>query len=95
MFEALINGADSGVRLIIGIAALLIAILGIVALLDMITGGLGGHINHFIGVNIDWSLKGLLGYLFYPLTIVIGVPYTDAYAISKIIGGRTPGGGRY
>jgi len=89
LFEAIINGADSGVKLIIGIVALLIAVLGLVALLDLIVGGLGGHVNHLIGVNIDWSLKGLLGYLFYPLTIVIGVPYTDAYSISKIIGERT------
>ncbi len=89
LFESIINGAENGVKLIIGIVALLIAILGLVALLDLIVGGAGGHINNFVGINIDWSLKGFMGYLFYPLTLIIGVPYTDAYTISKIIGERT------
>ncbi len=89
LFESIINGAENGVKLIIGIVALLIAILGLVALLDLIVGGVGFHINGFIGINIDWSLKGFMGYLFYPLTLIIGVPYTDAYTISKIIGERT------
>ena len=86
LFEAVIGGAESGVRLIVGIAALLVAVLGLVALLDLVTGGLGSYINNFLGINIDWSLKGLLGYLFYPFTLVIGVPLPDAYQISKIIG---------
>jgi CNT family concentrative nucleoside transporter len=53
-----------------------------------VTGGLGSYVNNFLGLNIDWSLKGLLGYLFYPFTLVIGVPLPDAYQISKIIGER-------
>jgi len=89
LFESIINGAENGVKLIIGIVALLIAILGLVALLDLIVGGVGVHINSFIGIDIDWSLKGFMGYLFYPLTLIIGVPYTDAYTVSKIIGERT------
>jgi CNT family concentrative nucleoside transporter len=89
LFESIINGSENGVKLIIGIVALLIAILGLVALLDLIIGGVGVHINNFMGINIDWSLKGFMGYLFYPLTLVLGVPYTDAYTVSKIIGERT------
>lgn len=89
LFESIINGAENGVKLIIGIVALLIAILGLVALLDLMVGGVGVHINNFVGINIDWSLKGFMGYLFYPLTLIIGIPYTDAYTISKIIGERT------
>ena len=89
LFEAVINGAENGVKLIIRIVALLIAILGLVALLDLIIGGVGIHINELIGLNIDWSLKGFMGYLFYPLTLIIGVPLEDAYTVSKIIGERT------
>lgn len=88
LFEAVIVGAEGGIRLIAGIAALLVAVLGLVALLDLVTVGLGLYINNFLGINIDWSLKGLLGYLFYPFTLVIGVPIPDAYQIAKIIGER-------
>jgi CNT family concentrative nucleoside transporter len=41
-----------------------------------------------MGINIDWSLKGLLGYVFYPFIVVIGVPPSDAFEISRIIGER-------
>jgi CNT family concentrative nucleoside transporter len=86
---AIINGAMAGIKLIVGIVALLVAVLGLAALVDLILGGVGGQINPLLGINIDWSLKGLLGYLFYPFTLVIGIPPTDADVVSKIIGGRT------
>ena len=89
IIEAIINSAHAGVKLIVGICALLLALLGLVALMDLIIGGLGGWINKLIGLNIDWTLKGLLGYLFYPFTLIIGVPIQDAAEISKIIGERT------
>jgi len=88
VFESIINGANSGVKLIVGIVALLIAVLGLVALLDLILGALGGKINTLIGININWSLKGLLGYLFYPFTLILGVPPSDATIIAQIIGER-------
>ncbi|MCK5511344.1 MAG: nucleoside transporter [Thermodesulfovibrionia bacterium] len=89
IIEATINGANAGAKLVIGIIALLIAFLGLVALLDFIFGGIGIKLNNFLGINLDWSLKGLLGYVFYPFTLVIGVPPSDAFEISKIIGERT------
>ncbi|MBU0529975.1 nucleoside transporter [bacterium] len=89
MFEAIIAGANSGIRLLVGIVALLLAILGLVELLDKIVGLLGGNINNILNINIDWSLKGLLGYLFYPFTLLIGVPLSEAGHIARIIGERS------
>jgi len=89
IIEASINGANAGLKLVGGIIALLIAFLGLVALTDFIFMGAGEKINSFININIDWSLKGLLGYVFYPFTLIIGVPPSDAAEISMIIGERT------
>jgi CNT family concentrative nucleoside transporter len=88
LIESIINGANAGLKLAVGVVALLIAFLGLVALIDFIFTGAGVRINEVAGVNIDWSLKGLLGYLFYPFTLIIGVPPADAFEISKIIGER-------
>jgi CNT family concentrative nucleoside transporter len=88
LIESIINGANAGLKLAVGVVALLIAFLGLVALIDFIFKGAGVKINEIAGVSIDWSLKGLLGYLFYPFTLIIGVPPSDAYEISKIIGER-------
>lgn len=86
--EAIINGANEGVKMVIGIMALLLAFLGIVALLDLLLTGAGMRLNSLFGLQIDWSLKGLLGYLFYPLTLIIGVPPSDAVEVSRLIGER-------
>ncbi len=87
--EAIISGAQAGVRLVAGIVALLLAVLGLVAVLDALLGGVGGRLNRGLGWRIDWSLKGLLGYVFFPVTVAMGVPLEDAYAVARLIGERT------
>lgn len=88
IIEATINGANAGLKLVGGIIALLIAFLGLVALIDFVFMGAGLKLNNLLGFQIDWSLKGLLGYVFYPFTLIIGVPPSDAVEIAKIIGER-------
>lgn len=89
LFEAIINGANAGVRMIVGIAALLIAILGLVALIDLGLGSLGDLINPMFGWEGQWSLKALFGYLFYPVALALGVPADDAGQVARIVGERT------
>jgi CNT family concentrative nucleoside transporter len=78
LFEAIINGANAGVKMTVGIASLLIAILGLVALVDLCLTSL----------NSQWSLKIICGYIFYPFTLILGVPLSDAGTVSRIIGER-------
>jgi CNT family concentrative nucleoside transporter len=89
LIMAIINGANTGLKFLLGIIALLIAFLGILALLDVILGWFGGHFNSWFGLSMDWSFKTLLGYIAYPFTLVLGIPPTDAFEIAKIIGERT------
>lgn len=89
LIMAIINGANSGLRLLGGIISLLIAFLGIIALIDLFLGWSGGYINNWFGLNIEWSLSGLTGYIFYPFTLILGVPPSDAFEVAKIIGERT------
>ncbi|UCE19551.1 MAG: nucleoside transporter [Gemmatimonadota bacterium] len=89
VIEAIINGSMAGVKLAVGIGALLLAFLGLVELLDLILESIGGKVNLWLGLSVDWSLRGLLGYIFYPFTIIIGIPPSDAGAIARIIGERT------
>ncbi|MDQ7054615.1 MAG: nucleoside transporter C-terminal domain-containing protein [candidate division KSB1 bacterium] len=88
LFDAIMNGANTGVKLIVGIAALLIAILGLVALLDLVLGGVGSKLNALLGMHIDWTLKGLLGYVGLPFALIMGVPPADALEIGRLIGER-------
>jgi CNT family concentrative nucleoside transporter len=88
LFEAIINGANSGVKMIVGIVALLIAVLGLVELVDLALGALGVKVNLLLGFESQWSLKAICGYVFYPFTVILGVPLSDAGVISRIIGER-------
>jgi CNT family concentrative nucleoside transporter len=88
-FEAIINGANAGVKMVVGIVALLIAVLGLVALVDVILAALGAKVNLLFHWQGEWSLKAILGYIFYPFTLIMGVPAADAWTISKIVGERT------
>ena len=88
IFESVINGANAGLKLAAGIVALLISVLGLVALFDLGLGAVGEEINLFTGLNFDWSLKGLLAYVFYPFVLVMGVPLEDARIVAGIIGER-------
>jgi concentrative nucleoside transporter, CNT family len=88
LFEAILNSSNSGLKLIVGIATLLLAVLGLMAFADKILVLLGTQINHLLSLNIDWTLKGLLGYLFYPFALLIGIPFNEAIPVAKIIGER-------
>ena len=89
LIMAVINGANTGLKYLFGIVTLLIAFLGILALLDVILGWFGGHLNGWFGWNMEWSFRSILGYIAYPFTLVLGVPPADAFEVAKIIGERT------
>lgn len=76
--EAAIHGANEGVRLVVGISALLIAFLGFVALADALLGQAGEGL----------SLSVILGYVAWPFTVAIGVPLDDATEVARLIGQR-------
>lgn len=80
--DAVINGAMAGLQMVLGIVALLIAFLGLLALADMLVGACG----HPFGLTL--SLTGLLGWLFYPLALITGIPPADAGLAGQLLGMR-------
>ncbi len=89
LIMAIIEGANSGLKLLGGIVTLLLAFLGLLALFDLILGFSGGYLNRLLGLNFQWSLESLLGVVFYPLTLALGIPPQDAMTAAKVIGERT------
>jgi len=89
IYAAVIQGAQTGLQLVFNIAALLIALLGIVALADFLLGFIGSGVNYLFGMDFKWTLVNLMGYLFYIPTIIIGVPPEDAREIAQLIGERS------
>jgi len=88
VFEAIINGANAGVKMILGIVALLIAVLGLIGLADAVLGRLGVWTGTLTGIEAHWSLAGLLGVLCYPFALLLGVPPVDALHVARMLGER-------
>lgn len=95
--ESLIDGAMDGVRLAVGIAALLIAILGLVAIVNLLfanfasLSGSSSPVLQNIGrVFAVLSLQNILGALFLPLTFLTGLSlnWQELWQASVLIGQR-------
>jgi CNT family concentrative nucleoside transporter len=88
LFEAIINAANAGIKVIVGISGLLLAVLGLVALADMLLSWVGGYLNSLFGTTIPCSFRDILGLVFYPFTLALGIPPEDAGLIARLIGER-------
>lgn len=95
--DALILGALDGVKMAVGIAASLIAILGLVALLNLIFTSLASLQNSSFGplqtvgnVFSVITLDNITGILFLPLTFLTGVSleWNELWTSSVLIGQR-------
>ncbi len=83
VIEAAADGASEGLKLALNVAAMLIAFLGLIALLDWCLGSIGSF--YFAQ---KWSLSKLLGYSFSPLAWLMGVPRQDCIAVGELLGIR-------
>jgi CNT family concentrative nucleoside transporter len=84
VIEAAASGAAQGVQLAINVAAMLMAFIALVAMLNYglhWMGGLWGQDN--------LSLQWLLGRLLQPLALVMGVPPADSAYVGSLIGIKT------
>jgi len=86
--ESIINGAMTGVKLVVGICALLVAFLGMLAVVDLFLGWLGSVSGVIETGDIRSPLSILMGYVMAPLAIVIGIPPADAVSAGSMFGQR-------
>ncbi len=84
VIEAAANGAAQGVQLAINVAAMLMAFVALMAMLNAGLGWVGG----FVGIE-NLSLQLILGTLLRPLAFVMGVPWADTAYVGGLIGLKT------
>lgn len=83
VIEAAAEGASEGLKLALNVAAMLIAFLGLIAMLDWMLASLGAF---YFGQT--WTFSALLGQLFSPLAWLIGVPQQDCVRVGELLGIR-------
>jgi len=81
IIDAAASGAGSGLKLALNVGAMLLAFVGLIALVNGIFGGIGG----WFGMPYI-TLELILGYVFSPLAFLIGVPWHEATIVGSFIG---------
>jgi len=76
IIDAAARGAGDGLQLSLNIAAMLIAFLALIAMLNGILG------------NFGLSLEQIFGYLFSPVAWLLGVKFNDCQSIGNLLGTR-------
>jgi len=81
VLDAAATGASNGLKLAANVGAMLLAFIGLIALLNGIVGGISGLFGY-----PDLTLQAILGALFAPLAWLIGVPWSECMQAGSFIG---------
>lgn len=81
VLEAMAGGASAGMQLALNVGAMLIAFVGLIALVNGILGGVGGWFGYG-----DLTLQSIFGWIFKPLAYLIGVSWDESAIAGQMIG---------
>ncbi|UTT67495.1 NupC/NupG family nucleoside CNT transporter [Janibacter sp. CX7] len=81
VIDAAAAGAADGAKLAINIGAMLLAFISLIALLNAMIGGVGGWFGH-----PGLSFETIIGYVFAPIMLMIGVPWHEAVDAGSFLG---------
>ena len=82
--DAITRGTRDGLDICLNVGAILIAFIALVSLLNSLLGIFGG----WIGIS-DLSLQLILGYIFFPIVWLMGVPLSETLASAELLGLKT------
>jgi concentrative nucleoside transporter, CNT family len=78
--DAVARGTEDGLRLWLGIVAMLLVIIALVALADIILG----HLPDFAGSAI--TLERIFGWVFAPVVWLFGIPWSESATAGSLMG---------
>lgn len=82
--DAAASGAGEGMKLAFNVGAMLIAFVGLVALVNFLLQAVTGP---FVEGGV--TLQQLFGYAFSPFAVIMGVPIKDALNVGQLLGTKT------
>ncbi|MDO7577390.1 MAG: Na+-dependent nucleoside transporter [SAR86 cluster bacterium] len=82
--DAITRGTRDGLDIRLNVGAILIAFIALVSLLNSILGIAGG----WVGIT-DLSLQLILGYMFFPIVWLMGIPLSETLASAELLGLKT------
>jgi CNT family concentrative nucleoside transporter len=91
VLDAATRGASDGLMLALNVAAMLLAFLALVALVNWLVALPFDLYNDSVGhVAVEpWTLQKVFGWLFWPIAFVMGVPPEDCTSVATLLGEKT------
>jgi CNT family concentrative nucleoside transporter len=93
VIDAAAHGASDGLRIGMNVVGMLIAFIAIIHLCDIVTGHVGlllskvGMNLSFVGLDVSQlKLADVFGALFAPVAFILGVPWSDAHIVGRLMG---------
>ena len=91
LIDAAARGAGEGLKLALNVGAMLIAFIALIALANALLGLPVSLYNEWMGLDggsavEPLTLQRILGWLFWPLAFLIGVPASECAAIGTLLG---------
>ena len=81
--DAITTGTTQGSNIAVSVGTILIAVIALVFIVNAFLGSLGGYFD------IDLSIELLLGYVFAPITWLMGIPWNEAIIAGELLGLKT------
>jgi CNT family concentrative nucleoside transporter len=81
IFDAAALGASSGLKLALNVGAMLLAFIGLIAVINLVLGLVGGGFGYS-----ELSMQEILGWLFSPVAWMLGVGSADVQQVGSLIG---------
>jgi CNT family concentrative nucleoside transporter len=83
VIDAAAEGAAEGLKLALNVAAMLIAFIAVIALINGMLSGIAGWFGYTM------TLESIFGFIFRPLAWVMGVPWAEADKVGSLLGIKT------
>ncbi len=90
VIDAACQGAADGMKLVLNVAAMLIAFIALIAMLDWVLGACDRLVcleilnREPIGLDLSW----IFGKLFFPIAALIGIPWNECQEFGSLMGKR-------
>ena len=95
VIDAATTGAADGLKLALNVAAMLLAFVALVAMVNFLFGAAGAGLDHVFGwfgfetTLANLTMQKLLGWILAPLAWLMGVPWSDCVAVGQLLGTKT------
>jgi CNT family concentrative nucleoside transporter len=81
--DAITTGTSQGGSIAVSVGTILIAVIALVYIANAFLGAVGGYFG------LDISIELLLGYIFAPITWLMGIPWDEAIIAGELLGLKT------